>query len=230
MSEGDTMKCVNLELRSGQIGTWLVVGVTSAMGLAGVGVWQIAPCEFKGASTAEHSDEINVPYDEFRTMMVRNNATQAIVEHGGMQVIDEEVLKLQVDLSRDKRPLLNAILRKSKAKVTASKRVTVSVNNSDIQADRLVLMQNAEITPEQLDVTSFSEGPAGDLKSYRTSLHAEPNGDTTLVRVTIDMHLCKDLGKLFHNEAQSQLDAAAHTTAYQQCEALQQFVLANAKR
>ncbi len=223
------MKVLNSTHKSGQIGLWLVVGLTSAMGLAGVGVWQIVPCEFQGSSQAEWSEEIDVPYDEFRTMMVRNNATQAIVERGGMRVIDEEVINLQVDLSRDKRPLLNAILRRSKSSLTATKRLTVSVNNSDIQADRLVLMQNAEITPEKLDVNSFSEGPAGDLKSYRTSLHAEPKGDITLLRVTVDMQLCKSLGKLFHGEAQSQLDAATHQTVQQQVEALQQFALANAR-
>jgi len=224
------MKNLNsANMKLGQIGIWAAVGLTSAMGLAGVGVWQIAPCEFQGAAKAEYSEEINVPYDEFRTMMVRNNATQAIVEHGGMELIDEEIINLHVDLSRDKRPLLNAILRRSKSCVTASKRLTVAVNNSQIQADKLVLVQNAEITPEQLDVSSFSEGPAGDLKSYHASLHAEPSGDTTLVCVTVEMQLCKELGKLFHSEAQSQLNAAAHQTVQQQCAALQQFALANAK-
>ena len=103
--------------------------------------------------------------------------------------------------------------------MTASKRLTVELNNSEIQADKLVLLQNVEITPEKLDVSSFSEGPAGDLKTYRATLHAEPNGETTLVRLTVDMQLCKKLGKLFHGEAQSQLDAAAQATVEQQFEA-----------
>ncbi len=215
--------------RPGQVGIWLLVGLASATGIAGVGFWQIAPCDFNGTAKAEYSNEIDVPYDEFRTMMVRNNATKAIVEHGGMQLLDEEVIDLKVDLSRDSRPLLNAILRKSKSCVSSSKRLTVAINNEEIHAENLVLLQNAEITPEKLVVDSFSEGPSGDLKSYRASLHAEPNGDSTLVRVTVDLQLCKALGKLFHGEAQSQLNAAAEQTVHQQCEALQQFALANAK-
>ncbi len=216
--------------RLGQIATWLIVGLASAMSLAGVGVWQIAPCEFQGSASAEFTGEIAVPYSEFRTMMVRNNATESIVEHGGMELVDEEVLDMEIDLSRDNRPLLNAILRRSKSCVTASKRLTVAVNNNDIRAENLHLLQDAKITPECIDVNSVSEEAAGDLKFYRTTLHAEPNGEATSVTISVELQLCKELGKLFHPEAQQRLEDAAQETVTQQHAALVQFADENAKR
>ncbi len=216
--------------RSGQIATWLVAGLASAMSLAGVGFWQIAPCEFEGSASAEHTAQIAIPYSEFRTMVVRNNATESIVAHGGMELVDEEVLDMDIDLSRDKRPLLNAILRRSQSCVTASKRLTVAVNIEDIQAENLYLHQDAKITPECLDVTTVSEEAAGDLKHYRTTLHAEPIGDATIITISVELKLCKELGKLFHPEAQQRLEDAAQETAIQQHEALVQFANENANR
>lgn len=216
-------------LRTGHIATWLAIGAASAMGLAGVGVWQIAPCTFEGHAEAEYTGEIDVPYTEFRTMMVRNNATESIVEHGGMKVVSEEVLEMDIDMSRDSRPLINALLRRSKSCVTATKRLTVAVNNAEIRADNLVLLQDAEITPEKLDVESMSENPAGDLRHYRTTLHAEPHGQATLVRVTVDLQLCKEVSKLFHHEAQQRLEDAARDTVSQQYEALVSFAHQNSK-
>ena len=216
--------------RQGQIATWLILSLASAMSLAGVGFWQIAPCEFNGRTSAEFSGEIAVPYNEFRTMMVRNNANQSIVEQGGMKLIDEEVLNMDIDLSRDNRPLLNAILRRSQSCVTASKRLTVAVDNTDICVDKLQLHQDARITPECLDVNTASEVAVGDLKHYRTTLHAEPKGESTAVTISVELSLCKELGKLFHTEAQQRLDTAAQQTALQQFEALVQFADENAKR
>ncbi len=213
----------------GQIAAWFTLGLASLVSAAGLGVWSVTPSEFRGTASADHIVHLDVPYDEFRTAMVRNNATKSIVEQGGMRVLNEETVSVDVDLTNDDRPLLNAILRRSKACLSANKRLTVSLKNESISADQLVLSQHAKITPECIDVDTTSDTEAGDLKSYRACLHAEPDADGTLIRVAVQIDLAKQLCKLFHGEAQQQLEKAAEQSAVDQCEALAHFAEQNCR-
>ena len=213
---------------SGQLSLWLAGGL-AALALAAVGTWQLAPCTYQGSASAEESRDLPIAFDEFRTIMVRNSPTRTIIEHGGMQLVSEEVLDLKLDLSHDRRPLINAILRQSQSEVTSRKRIVVAVDNEEIHAKDLELMQDATITPEGMDVSSVSVGPAGELTTYRTTLHAQPNGSATTVRVKTEIELEKQLSKLFHGTAKTRLEASTKRAVEEQLAALQQFALDNGK-
>ena len=217
------------ERSSGPLSVWLVAGLVVA-GVAAVAAWQLWPSVFNGTATAEESTEIPISFDEFRTIMVRNSPTHTIIEHGGMKLVTEEVLDLKLDLSHDRRPLINAILRQSQADVTSRKKIVVAVNSEEINAQNLELMQEAAITPETMEVSTVSIGPTGDLKSYRTFLHAEPVGGATHVRVTTEIEIEKQLSKLFHGTAKSRLEASTNGAVHEQLTALQQFASNNAKK
>ena len=147
-----------------------------------------------------------------------------------MQLVTEEVLDLKLDLSHDRRPLLNALLRQSQSEVTSRKRLVVAVNSEEINAKNLELIQDAEITPQSMSVSTASTGPAGDLMSYRTVLHAEPIGNATKVRVTTEIEIEKQLSKMFHSTAKSRLAATTQAAVEEQLAALKQFTTDDAKK
>lgn len=202
----------------------------AAVAIIAVAVWQLTPSEFKGTANAEASSEIPIPFEEFRTIMVRNSPTRAIIEHGGMQLVSEEVMDIQLDLTKDRRPLINALLRQSKSDVSSRKRIVVALDNADIHAKNLELLQDAEITPEAMTVFTSSLEPAGDLTLYHTTLHAQPNGDATSVRVSTEIEINKKLARLFHGTAKSQLEASTKEAVQEQITALEDFSRDNAKR
>jgi len=214
---------------SGKLSIWFGLGLAVA-GAVAIAVWQFTPCEFKGTASAEESSDIPISFEEFRTIMVRNSPTRTIIDHGGMQLATEEVLDLKLDLSHDRRPLLNAILRQSQSEVASRKRIVVKVNSEEVHAKNLELMQDAEITPQAMDVSTVSRGPAGELSAYRTTLHAEPNGSATTVRVKTEIKIEKQLSKLFHGTAKSRLEASTKDAVQEQLAALQQFTTDNAKK
>jgi hypothetical protein len=146
-----------------------------------------------------------------------------------MELVTEEVLDLKLDLSRDRRPLLNAILRQSQSEVTSKKKIVVAVNSDEINAKNLELMQEAAITPEAMDVSTTSIAPAGNLKSYRTTLHAEPQGNTTKVHITTEIEIEKQICKLFHGTAKSRLQSSTKDAVQEQLSALEHFASTNAK-
>ncbi len=218
-----------IERRSGQTFLWLGLGLAAVV-IAGLAAWQLTPSAFKGAASSEEAGEIPVPFEEFRTIMVRNSPTRTIIEHGGMQLVTEEVLDLQLDLSRDSRPLINALLRRSQSDITSRKRMVVAVNDEEIHAKDLELIQDALITPEVMEVATESTGPSGELTSYRTTLRAEPKGTSTMVHVTTAIEIEKQLSRLFHGTARSRLEASTKKAAQEQLVALQKFSVDNAKK
>ncbi len=217
------------EKHAGKRSLWLGLGL-AAVGIVALAVWQLKPSDFKGMASSEESGEIPISFDEFRTIMVRNSPTRTIIEHGGMQLVSEEVLDLKLDLSRDRRPLLNALLRQSQSDLASRKRIVVEVNNDEVHVNDLELMQDAVITPAAMDVATESLGPTGELRAYRTTLHAEPTGAATLVRVVTAIEIDKRLSKLFHGTAQSRLETSTRSAAKEQLTALQQFASENAKK
>ncbi len=61
--------------------------------------------------TVDHTSEgssrrqftIQVDFDTFRQIMVRKNATEAIVSHSGMKLLDERVDDISIDLPKQHR-------------------------------------------------------------------------------------------------------------------------------
>jgi hypothetical protein len=81
-----------------------------------------------------------------------------------------------------------------------------------------------------MSVSTASFGPAGDLMSYRTVLHAEPIGNSTRVRVTKEIEIEKQLSKMLHGSAKSRLAATTQDAVEEQLVSLQQFATDHAKK
>jgi hypothetical protein len=212
-------------IRSGLVAAWTIGGFVTLLGVASVAYWKFAPTTLRAYSQANTSGVIDVPYEHFRTLLVRENPTRAIIENSGMQLTHEELIDVTVDVSRDRRPLLNALMRQSQSSVQSHRRIIVAVNNEEIRAQNLVLLQEASVSPDSMEVISTSETPAGDLTYYRTSLYAEPSGRSTSVRVTVEIEIEKRLSKWFHEEAQKRLDASSTNSVQEQLDSLQQYVM-----
>jgi hypothetical protein len=139
------------------------VSCLGIIGAAGAGLWNAVPCECLAVSQSEDACIINIPYQEFRTLIVRNDATKAILERDGFVLVDEETLELKIDFGDDKRPILNAIFGKSRSNVKALKRLVVGINDLYVGAVKLVILQNSKITPQEVCVESNSENRCGDI-------------------------------------------------------------------
>jgi len=167
---------------------------------------------------------IDIPYQEFRTLIVRNDATKEILERDGFKLLQEELLDLKISFENDKRPVLNALFGKSKSIVKASKRLTVGISDPNAGADEMVIIQNSHVTPQAVSVDSASEKQCGDIVRYVSSLNANPIAEATSVRITIETEISKPLSPFLHSVAQSRLDEQVHDSVEKQIFALKQFV------
>jgi len=210
-------------LRFGHIGIW-VTACLGVFGAAGAGLWHTIPCEFLGISQAESVFVIDIPYQEFRTLIVRNDATKEILERDGLKLLQEELLDLKISFGNDKRPVLNALFGKSKSIVKASKRLTVGISDPNAGAAELVIIQNSYVTPQEVSVESASEKRCGDIVRYVSFLNASPIAEATSVRIKIETDISKPLSPFLHSIAQSRLDNQVHDSVEKQILALKQFV------
>ena len=108
------------ENRNGISAVALVVAGVVILALAGGAVWAFTPIPVTAEAQQQREFQVDCQYPKFRQIMVRKNATRAIVENGGMQLKSEQLGDVQLDLSADDRPILNAIRGKSRAEVAAS--------------------------------------------------------------------------------------------------------------
>ena len=210
-------------LRFGHIGIW-VTTCLGVFGAAGAGIWHTIPCEFLATGRAESVFVIDIPYQEFRTLIIRNDATKEILERDGFKLLQEELLDLKISFGNDKRPVLNALFGKSKSIVKASKRLTVGISDPNAGAAEMVIIQNSHVTPQEVSVESASEKRCGDIVRYMSSLNANPTAEATSVRIKIETDISKPLSPFLHSIAQSRLDKQVHDSVEKQILALKQFV------
>lgn len=193
-------------------------------------VWLFQPISHQSNASQTLEFELQVKYDKFRQIMVRKNATEAIVSHGGMKIVSEGVEDLQLDLSGDDRPILNAILGKSKAEVDATKLLTVEINNDQVDTEQLTLRSRALVDSERLQVESKSVGEQGQVKNYVTSITATPQGDATLVQLALEMAIEVNVPSMFTGVADKKVNEAAGAALEQQKEAITAFVIEHADK
>lgn len=203
------------------IGWWL--GLACVGGL-GFGAWGLSRSECAVKGTAEKSFTIDVDFNTFRQILVRTDATAAIVEHGGMKVIDESTDSVDIDLSNDSRPLRNLLKGKSKANVSATKHLTVQLNDPQLKASELKLSQECKIQPDNIHIVTISEQSAGELKTYKTSLDAVKVNDRTEVRLSLDMTVEVCISRLFLPQAEARVLQAAEKTLEEQESAIRSLV------
>ncbi|GAA5505814.1 hypothetical protein [Novipirellula caenicola] len=207
-------------------------GILLAIGLvlvlAAIIAWQMRSIDHLATGQQQRSFVVDCDFDKFRQIMVRKNATAAIVSHTGMRLIGERIEGVAVDTSQDDRPLLNAIRGVSKTEVTAVKELTVQLENPMLEASELVLEQNADIQPDHIDVITASKGPAGRLKRYQTTLDAKPDPDGTRVVLTVELEVLVNVPSLFKHRADAGVQQAADDAINGQAAAIEAFIARHA--
>jgi len=207
----------------GSTTVWLALLIASLL-IAGGVCWSLWPVNHTASGTSQRDFTIDVDFDKFRQIMVRKNATEAIVAHSGMKLLNEKVVDLSIDLPKQKRPILNALLGRSKAELTASKQITVSLASPDIAAQELTLNQHSQIDAEQMDVISEASEPAGNLTAYSTRLHATKRDAGTKVELTIAQTVNVRVAKIFVAEADRRVRQSAAKSTEEQEKAIRAFI------
>ncbi len=192
--------------------------------IAAVAWLVLRPADHLSVGSATSSFDVECDFDRFRQIMVRKNATAAIVAHGGMTLLADQTRSLQVDTSVDDRPILNAIRGKSKANVSAEKQITVELIDPYVNADKLVLNQDVQINETGLMVNTTSREAAGNLQTYSTTLNAAPSGSSTNVELTIDMKVIVQVSPLFTSVADRRVQEATDRAIAEQRQALETFI------
>jgi hypothetical protein len=207
------------------------IGIGWSIGLAAIFAVPVAffglstqAIVFKG--TSDKTFKLDVDFDKFRQILVRANATSAIIEHGGMKLINERVNALKIDLSKDPRPLLNALAGKSKADVRASKRLTVELDDPQINATKLLLNQDSHVTSSFIHVCTKSSESAGELQSYETTFDAAKSDLQTEVTLAVDMSIEVRVSPLFVSQAETRVQQAATQAVLDQESAIRKLVSA----
>lgn len=203
------------------LGWW--AGIACLGGL-GFGTYGLSKTDCSVQGKAEREFTMDVDFDAFRQILVRTNATAAILEHGGMKLLDEKTEEVDIDLSNDSRPLRNALRGKSKANLSATKRLTVQLNDPQLKATELQLSQDCQIQPDHIHVHTTSDRPAGELKFYNTTLDAVKSNNGTAVSLSLDMTVNVCISRIFVSQAEARVKDAAEKTMQEQEAAIRNLV------
>ncbi|QEF98025.1 hypothetical protein Mal15_20720 [Stieleria maiorica] len=207
---------------------WLILGVL-LLAVIGLLATQLRRVDHVSEASATTTFELEIPFNRFKQIMVRKNATRAIVAHGGMELVSQSIQGLNVDMSKEDRPILNALRGRSKTELDATRMLTVRFTNPDIDAQELTLRQQADIDSDRMHVETKSVAEQGEIKDYQTTLTAEPaEGDATRVTLQTAMKIQVDVAKLFVSVADTRVNASAESAVNQQKAALTEFVLQHA--
>lgn len=207
----------------------VVIGVLVVVAVVGAALF-FSSVSHLASGQHETTITIDVDFDKFRQIMVRKNATAAIVEQSGMEVLDEQIHDLDVDTSDDDHPLLNAIRGKSKSKVDGIKQLTVRLDDPAIDADELVLRQVISIRPDSMEVSSTSKSPAGNLEDYQTKLKAWAEDGSTIVELTTSLKVRVEIPSVFTSRADSEVRKSAEDAVKQQAESIRRFIAEHADK
>lgn len=187
-------------------------------------LWAFYPVEHTARGASRRDFSMDVDFDKFRQILVRKNATQAIVNHAGMQLIDESIDNVDVAVPEQKRPILNAILGRAKGELSATKEITVSLKDPNLTAKQLTLTQQAEIQPDSLDVQTKSAQPAGNLTSYVSGLKAVSRDGGTQVDLSIDQTVVVRVPRVFTATADRRVQQSADQSTEDQEEAIRKLI------
>lgn len=210
--------------RKGQLSLSIAFFGLSLIGLVSTGIWQLSQSRVQDTFAQQASFICDIPYAEYRTILVRNGANEQIFRNCGLPLISEETLETKIDLSGDRRPLLNALSRKSKAKVVCCRRLVVDVRESSCGESEAVFIQHSTIDPSQCSVESTTEGRMGYLSQYKSVLKAVPKGNQTHFSVSISGYLDASMMTIVHAEAKARFKLAMEKALASQEIAITKFV------
>ncbi len=191
----------------GFVGLWLGLSCAVVLILAAFLLFRTEETTVR--ANVQRQFTLPVEFDNFRQMLVRTDATQSIVEHGGMKLLDKSIESLHIDLSRDSRPLLNALKGKSKADLSARRRLTVQMIDPQLEANELSLTQIAEIHPDNVNVLTASDRAAGKLEAYQSKLEAVKANGESEVKLATQMAVVVRVSPLFLSVAKARVAKAA---------------------
>jgi hypothetical protein len=192
--------------------TWIVSVVAVAL-IAGLTVRQFAWTEIVVPGESDRSFTLPIDYDRFRQILVRTDVTKEIVNASGQSLKQDSLQALELDTTNDDRPILNALLGKSKTEVQAEKHLVVSVKNTEIDLEELAITQHANLGNDETTVQTTSDKPTGKLESYNTVLSARRASNATEVKVSVDLKVMVNVPRIFQTVAQQKVQAASDKIA-----------------
>jgi len=204
-------------------------GILGALAIGSGIAWQLSSTNYLASGSSERAFLLEVDYDKFRQIMVRNDVTREVITASGLTLKSDDLENLVVDTSQDRRPVINALLGRSKTELDATKHLTVSVKNAEVNLDTLELTQHAEIGNDLIDVRTVADKPTGNLESYETSLKAKRMPRGTEVVVTIQLKVNISLPRLFQSTAGARVQAEADKSTKEQEEMLRDVVVKHSK-
>ncbi|MFO0939973.1 MAG: hypothetical protein U0930_04335 [Pirellulales bacterium] len=181
--------------RSGQVLLSLILAATVC---SAIGYLIVRPTPIKCHSQSSCSYTIDLPYDEVRTRLVRGELTTACIEAAGCRVVDTEIVERDIDLSKDPKPLINALKRKSKSTVKQKQMIVVEVKKEQLETDNLKLLQSATITPKGFEIQVRLFQASGLLADYEYVILGKPKGEFTEVSFQLRAVVQKQVSGVAH--------------------------------
>lgn len=198
--------------------------------LAACGIaWQLSSTDYMASGSSERVFLLDVEYDKFRQILVRNDVTSEVIAASGLTLKSDDLENLVVDTTKDRRPVINALLGRSKTELEATKHLTVSVKNAEVNLDTLELTQHAEVGNDLISVRTVADKPTGNLESYETSLKAKRVVKGTEVVVAVQLKVNTTLPRLFQSTARERVQAAADKTTKEQEATLRNVIVKHSK-
>ena len=202
----------------------------SGVFLAACGIaWQFSSTNYMASGSSERVFLLDVEYDKFRQILVRNDVTSEVIAASGLTLKSDDLENLVVDTTKDRRPVINALLGRSKTELEATKHLTVSVKNAEVNLDTLELTQHAEVGNDLISVRTVADKPTGKLESYETSLKAKRVVKGTEVVVAVQLKVNTTLPRLFQSTARERVQAAADKTTQEQEATLRNVIAKHSK-
>ncbi len=172
---------MNYQHRFGQIVVTTLFGVLTAFGVVSAAIWNFAPQSIQATENWNDERAISLPYSEVRTQLVRDQFMPRMLEQCGCQILEEQLLERQIDLTSDRRPLLNAILRRSKSSVHQKQLLRLQLPDDSIGATDIRVIQEVSITPERTRIIATLAEPTAMLQDYRFEIEATPQDECVKV-------------------------------------------------
>jgi len=205
-------------------------GILGVLAIGSGIAWLLSSTNHLASGSSERAFLLEVDYDKFRQIMVRNDVTREVITASGLTLKSDDLENLVVDTTQDRRPVINALLGRSKTELDATKHLTVSVKNAEVNLDTLELTQHAEIGNDLIHVRTVSDKPTGNLESYETSLKAKRISTGAEVVVTVQLKVNILLPRLFQSTAGARVQAEADKATKEQEAMLRDVVEKYSKR
>ncbi len=112
-------------------------------------------------------------------------------------VIEDKILERKIDLSNDRRPLMNALKRRSKSTVHQKHQITIELDHETLGSRTVQILQDVHISPEETRIHASLVTPLPKLKSYVFEIRAFPMEEQTKLDFNADIVFAESISSLF---------------------------------